>query len=92
MAKTRFRGLQRRFGSYTIYCSGTWFGEHANGTVTTPNITVPVVAPTPVGTPGIVNPKYVVVGVTYAPPGPSSYVQYTGTTNVGDTINPSKFF
>ena len=28
---------------------------------------------------GFVNPKYVIVGVTYAPPGPSSYVQYSNT-------------
>ncbi len=35
--------------------------------------------------PGFINPKYVVVGVTYAPPGPSSYVQYTNTTSVGNT-------
>ncbi len=34
---------------------------------------------------GYINPKYVVVGVTYAPPGASSFVQYTNTTSVGNT-------
>jgi hypothetical protein len=34
---------------------------------------------------GIINPKYVVVGVTYAPPGSSSTVAYTGLTSVGST-------
>ena len=29
---------------------------------------------------GYLNPKYVILGVTYAPPGPSSFVQYTTTT------------
>jgi hypothetical protein len=34
---------------------------------------------------GFVNPKYVIVGVTYAPPGPSSNVTYTNSTFVGNT-------
>src|ERR1700739_1556435 len=29
-------------GNYVLYCSGTWAGRFANGTVNTPNITVPV--------------------------------------------------
>lgn len=41
---------------------------------------------------GYVNPKYVVVGVTYAPPGASSTVSYTGTTSVGSTTNISQSF
>jgi hypothetical protein len=44
------------------------------------------------GTPGFINPKYVVVGVTYAPPGPSSYVQYTDATTVGNTSTVSSSF
>jgi hypothetical protein len=44
------------------------------------------------GVQGFVNPKYVVVGITYAPPGPSSYVQYTGTTSVGSTTAISSSF
>ncbi len=41
---------------------------------------------------GVVNPKYVIVGVTYAPPGPNSYVQYTATTLVGNTTTLSSSF
>ena len=41
---------------------------------------------------GLLYPKYVVVGVTYAPPGPSSSVQYTGTTSVGNTSTISSSF
>jgi hypothetical protein len=41
---------------------------------------------------GFVNPKYIVVGVTYAPPGPSSFVQYTGTTSVGNTTTINSSF
>jgi hypothetical protein len=41
---------------------------------------------------GFVNPKYVVVGVTYAPPGSSSYVQYGNTISVGNTTDISSSF
>jgi hypothetical protein len=34
---------------------------------------------------GYLNPKYVILGVTYAPPGPSSFVQYTTTTFLSTT-------
>jgi hypothetical protein len=37
------------------------------------------------GVGGFVNPKYVIVGVTYAPPGPSSSVTYANSTLVGNT-------
>jgi hypothetical protein len=43
-------------------------------------------------TTGFINPKYVVVGVTYAPPGSSSTVQYTNTTSVGSTTTISSSF
>jgi hypothetical protein len=41
---------------------------------------------------GFINPKYVVVGVMYAPPGQLSDVQYTNTTMVGNTISLSNSF
>lgn len=41
---------------------------------------------------GFINPKYVVVGVTYAPPGPSSNVTYTNATSIGNTSNISSSF
>ena len=34
---------------------------------------------------GYLNPKYVILGVTYAPPGPSSFVQYSTTTFLSTT-------
>ena len=37
------------------------------------------------GVTGIIHPKYIIVGLTYAPPGPSSYVQYTDSTTIGTT-------
>jgi len=41
---------------------------------------------------GYVNPKFIVVGVTYAPPGPSSYTQYTTTSSVGTTTTLTNSF
>lgn len=41
---------------------------------------------------GYVNPKYIVVGVTYAPPGTSSTVQYTKSTFLGKTSTLSSSF
>ena len=34
---------------------------------------------------GVINPKYLIVGITYAPPGPSSFISYTDTSYVGNT-------
>lgn len=39
-----------------------------------------------------IHPKYVIVGVTYAPPGPSSYVQYTQSNLFGTTISDSQTY
>jgi hypothetical protein len=46
------------------------------------------------GQTGYVDPKYIVVGVTYAPPGPSSntFVQYVNSTFVGVTESLSQSF
>ena len=41
---------------------------------------------------GFVNPKYVIVGVTYAPPGPKSNVTYTNSTLVGNTTTLTDSF
>jgi hypothetical protein len=41
---------------------------------------------------GFINPKYLVVGVTYAPPGPSSNVTYTNSTLVGNTTKTTNTF
>ena len=44
------------------------------------------------GAAGYVNPKYIVVGVTYAPPGHLSNVTYTESTSLGTTVNHSSSF
>jgi hypothetical protein len=46
------------------------------------------------GVQGYVNPKYVVVGVTYAPPGPSTntFVNYVNSTYVGNTTSTINTF
>lgn len=41
---------------------------------------------------GYVDPKYVVVGVTYAPPGPSSFVTYSSGTTLATTKSTSATF
>jgi hypothetical protein len=78
-------------GSYLVYCSASYSGYYANGTVTTGYITVPVATPAPVPN-GYINPKYLVVGVIYAPPGSSSYVEYADTNSVGNTTTISNSF
>lgn len=80
-------------GTYYLWCSGTWTGAYVNGTVDTSDspIIVPVLTP-PTSIQGFINPKYVVVGVTYAPPDSSSNVQYTGTASVGNTTTISSSF
>lgn len=37
------------------------------------------------GVTGYIDPKFIVLGVTYAPPGGSSYVSYTTSTSIGTT-------
>jgi hypothetical protein len=69
-------------GTYAFYCSGSWFGQHANGTVDTATVNVPV-GYTPVS--GYINPKYVVIGVTYVTPGAASFTQYCNNTSVSNT-------
>jgi len=41
---------------------------------------------------GYLDPKYLVVGVTYAPPGPSSFVQYTSGITLATTKSTSSSF
>jgi hypothetical protein len=42
--------------------------------------------------PGYINPKYVVLGVTYAPPGPQSFVNYASSSLVSNTSSASNIF
>lgn len=45
------------------------------------------ISSTCVGVQGYIDPKYVVLGVTYAPPGPNSFVTYTNSSSVGITTS-----
>ena len=65
-------------GTYTVYCN--------EDQVTTPNIYVPVVP----SYQGYIDPKYVVLGVTYAPPGPQSSVTYTDSQGLATTTSLSQ--
>ena len=76
-------------GNYVLYCSGTWAGRYANGTVYTPNITVPV---TYIPVSGYINPKFIVLAVDYVTPGASSYTQYCKNTTVSSTDSISNTF
>lgn len=72
-------------GTATQTCTITWTPES--------NPTISCTSP-PVSYQGYVNLKYLVVGVTYAPPGPSAstFVQYTNSTLVGTTMSLSNSF
>jgi hypothetical protein len=66
-------------GNYSI----TFFGNGGGGgsaTIAT------------IGYSGYINPKYVVVGLTYAPPGPTSSVNYSSSTTVSTTNTVSNSF
>lgn len=60
--------------------------------VFTPNTSYTGYATVEQGATGYVNPKYVVVGVVYAPPGPNSSVTYANSTLVGSTTNTTSSF
>jgi hypothetical protein len=45
-----------------------------------------------ISVPGYINPKYIVLGVTYAPPGPQSFVNYTNSKLVSNTSSVSSSF
>jgi hypothetical protein len=48
--------------------------------------------PQPITVSGYINPKYVIIGVTYAPPGPQSYVDYTNSAFVSNTSSITNTF
>lgn len=56
----------------------------------TPTLTGGTDAPAPI--PGFINPKYIIVGVTYAPPGNQSTVTYLNSKLVGNTTSIAKTF
>jgi hypothetical protein len=44
------------------------------------------------GVTGVINPKFIIMGITYAPPGPASSVSYTHTNYVGNTTTLKNSF
>jgi len=76
--------LSLAYGQCTIYFDAYDYGG-GSASLSCP-------APPPAADTGFINPKYVVVGVTYAPPGSSSHVEYTNTTSVGNTTTISNSF
>lgn len=71
----------------------SWVENGALGTHTlTLSTNSAYTTPLTVDVTGFVNPKYVIVGVTYAPPGPSSNVTYTNSTLVGTTTTTTSSF
>ncbi len=70
-------------GTYEAYCSD------GSGSSNTVHFTI-----TALGYQGYVDPKYIVLGVTYAPPGPSAstFVNYQNSTFVGTTRSLSSSF
>ena len=93
----RFSGTSWQINGSPALCTGNLYGgftadstdglgyhlatNGSSGTITLPEIHD-----------GYVNPKYVIVGVTYAPPGPSSFVNYGSSTLVGNETSLSGSF
>lgn len=48
--------------------------------------------PPPTTVTGYIDPKYIVLGVTYAPPGPQSYVTYSNSQTVATTVSLANSF
>jgi hypothetical protein len=59
-----------------------------------PSFTATLSSPSCFGTIGYVDPKYMVLGVTYAPPGPSpnTWVNYTHSSSIGNTMSLSNSY
>jgi len=75
-----------QFGPLSTWSSdGLYYLQGTAGSATKETVTAEA---------GYVDPKYVVVGVTYAPPGPSvnTFVQYLKSTFVGNTESLSQSF
>jgi hypothetical protein len=73
-------------GSHTVAwsCSAEGFGGDGTGSG---SYVFSVTAPALLS--GYLNPKYVILGVTYAPPGPQSFVQYADSTTLGTSTSIS---
>jgi hypothetical protein len=76
--------------SVTVYSYSGMYPTGYTLTPSGPTLTGGSDAPAPVT--GFINPKYMIVGVTYAPPGAQSNVTYTNSILVGNTSSVSKTF
>jgi len=82
-------GFQPSTGSVASYSNGgtnytiTFFGQSGGGGTGT-------IATT--GYTGYVNPKYIILGITYAPPGPSSFVNYSTSNLLSNTSSLNSSF
>ena len=81
--------------NHTYTLAGNAYGGPSEGdygsyhSFPSPSVYATVTAPSYAGT---INPKYIVIGVEYAPPGSSSNVSYTNNTTVGSTTTTSSSF
>ena len=85
---TQFNWTPANPGTYEVVCEFSGWHNYVQGTILG---SVSVTAGNP-SVQGFINPKYVVVGVIYAPPGSNSYAQYTNLTSVGNTITLANSF
>ena len=77
-------GVYQIDGNFHPQCIGFFSGLPRSGPTLTGGMAAPV--------PGYINPKYMILGVTYAPPGSQSSVTYTDSTLVGNTTTINKSF
>jgi hypothetical protein len=80
---TTFTWTPSSAGSFALYCSGTWSGTFANGTVSTPNIIVPVaLQPTIISlspTSAALGAPVTITGTTFGATQGTSTVKFNGT-------------
>ena len=77
-------------GSYTGAVNATYTGTKPDGCQVTLNVTINLDGA--YAQAGFVNPKYVVIGVMYAPPGAQSNVTYGNNTVAGNSISTASYF
>ena len=77
-------------GSYTGTVNATYTGTKPDGCQVTLAVTINLDGA--YAQAGFVNPKYVVIGVMYAPPGAQSSVTYGNNTVAGNSISTASYF
>lgn len=77
-------------GPYTGTVNATYTGTKPDGCQVTLAVTINVDGA--YAQSGFVNPKYVIIGVMYAPPGAQSSVTYANNTVAGNSISAASYF